>query len=266
MKKYIHYKSKKIFYTDEGSGTVILLIHGYLETGEVWGSFAQKLAEKFRVIAVDLPGHGQSDIYEETHTMEFLATAINALINAIGIQKAFMTGHSLGGYVSLAFLELYPEKLIGYCLFHSHPFADTTDALQKREREIRVVGAGKKYLMYPENVKRMFADTNLEKFSAAHDRIKKIASEIRAEGIVAVLKGMMARPSRLALMEKGTIPCLWILGSMDNYIPCDLVQSKVNLPSNAELVILRNSGHLGFIEEEDKTIEILTGFAEKLNS
>jgi pimeloyl-ACP methyl ester carboxylesterase len=265
MEKYIHYKGKKIFYTEEGSGTPVVLVHGYLESAKVWNSFAHRMAKKFRVISVDLPGHGNSDIYEETHSMEFLATSVNALLNAIGIQKAFLAGHSLGGYVSLAFLELYPEKLIGYCLFHSHPFEDTVEALQKREREIRLVEAGKKFLMYPENVKRMYADKNLEKFYAALERSKKIASEIRAEGIVSVLKGMMVRPSRLTLMEKGVTPCLWILGSMDNYIPCEAIQKKVKLPANAELVILRNSGHLGFIEEEERAAEVISAFVEKLN-
>jgi pimeloyl-ACP methyl ester carboxylesterase len=264
MKKYIHYKGKKIFYADEGNGTPVVLIHGYLESAEVWSNFAHRLAKKFRVISIDLPGHGHSDIYEKIHSMELMATSINSLLNAIGIQQVFLTGHSLGGYISLAFLEHYPERLIGYCLFHSHPFADTIEAHQKREREIRLVNAGKKFLMYPENVKKMYADINLEKFSAELERSKKIASEIRAEGIVAVLKGMMVRPSRLSIMEKGIVPCLWILGSMDNYIPCDEIQKKVKLPENAELVILKNSGHLGFIEEEERSVEVITGFIEKV--
>jgi pimeloyl-ACP methyl ester carboxylesterase len=264
MKKYIHYKGKKIFYSDEGTGTAVVLVHGYLESSEIWSNFAERLAKKFRVITVDLPGHGQSDIFAETHTMELLAATINALLNAIGIQKVFLTGHSLGGYVSLAFLEYYPEKLIGYCLFHSQPFADTSEALEKRAREVRLVNAGKKYLMYPENVKRMYADINLDKFSASLERSKNIASGISEEGIVAVLKGMMARPSRLSIMEKGAVPCLWILGSMDNHIPCEVIRKKVNLPENAELVILTNSGHLGFIEEEDLALEIITTFIEKL--
>jgi pimeloyl-ACP methyl ester carboxylesterase len=266
MKKYIHYKSKKVFYNDEGNGTPVVLIHGYLESAEVWNSFAHFLAKKFRVISVDLPGHGNSDIFEETHSMELLAKSINALLDAIGIKRAFLTGHSLGGYVTLAFLELFHDKLTGYCLFHSHPLADTIEAIQKREREIRLVNAGKKFLMYPENVKRMYADINLEKFSADLERSKKIASEIRAEGIVAVLRGMMARPSRLSVMEKGIVPCLWILGSMDNYIPCEDIQKKIKLPENAELVILRNSGHLGFIEEEERSLDVITKFVEELKS
>ena len=71
------------------------------------------------------------------------------------------------------------------------------------------------------------------------------------EGIIAVLNGMMARPSRLSVMEEGKVPCLWILGAMDNYIPCDTIQKRVKLPSNARVVVLEKSGHMGFIEEED---------------
>jgi pimeloyl-ACP methyl ester carboxylesterase len=260
MKKYVHFKGKKIFYYDEGAGNVIVLIHGYLESADVWKDFSKKLADKFRIITVDLPGHGDSDIYEETHSMELLADALEGLLTTVGIEKAFLVGHSLGGYVALAFLEHFPERLLGYCLFHSQPFADTLESLQKREREIRIVQAGKKFLMYPDNVRRMFADNNILKFSDRLNVSKEIASRIPAEGIIAVLKGMMARPSRLSVMEQGKVPCLWILGSMDNYISCEPIQKKVNLPANAKVVILENSGHLGFIEEEVKSAEIISDF------
>lgn len=260
MKKYIHYKGKKIFYTDEGKGAAVVLLHGYLESSEVWHSFAEKLVPGYRVINIDLPGHGDSDIYGESHSMELIAEAVNGLLNGVGIAKSFLVGHSLGGYVALAFLEQFPEKLSGYSLFHSHPFADSYEALQKREREIKIVNAGKKFLMYPENIQRMFAEDNLKKFSAEIGRSKEIASRIPASGITAVLKGMMARPSRLALMEEGKVPCLWILGRKDNYLNCDAVQQKVKLPSNAKLAILENSGHLGFIEEEERSLKLISDF------
>jgi pimeloyl-ACP methyl ester carboxylesterase len=243
-----------------------VLLHGYLESSEVWNGFENKLASKFRVISVDLPGHGLSDVYGETHTMEFMATAVKELLDKLIINKVCLIGHSLGGYVTLAFLELFPDYLSGYCLFHSQPFSDPPPALEKRKREIEIVKMGKKNLMYPDNVIMMFASSNLEKFSEALQRSKDIASRIPGEGIIAVLNGMMIRPSRLSVMEMGRVPCLWILGSMDNYIPCDFIRSKVNLPSNARVVVLKNSGHLGFIEEEDKSLEVITEFVERLKS
>jgi pimeloyl-ACP methyl ester carboxylesterase len=263
MEKFFSFRNGKIFYNDIGSGKTIVLLHGYLETSEVWDSFAGKLAGNFRVITPDIPGHGKSGIFDEVHSMEFIATVLKELLDDLGINKVFMTGHSLGGYATLAFTEMYPERLSGYCLFHSQPFADSPEALDKREREINLVKAGKKDLIYPENVSRMFATENLDKFSADLRRLKKIASSIPGEGIIAVLKGMMARPSRVSVMEKGQVPGLWVLGKMDNYINCEIIQTRVKLPPNAELVILENSGHLGFIEEEELSVEILGDFIGK---
>lgn len=264
MGRYYIYEGGKIHYFDEGKGDVILLIHGYLESAEIWGGLFHKLSKNFRVLSVDISGHGQSDLSKKTFSMEFMAGAIRSLMGDLGIEKVFLTGHSLGGYITLAFLELYPERLSGYCLFHSQPFADSPEAIKKREREIKIVSAGKKDLMYPDNVRRMYAEINLERFSSALEHSKKIASGIPAKGIVGVLKGMIARPSRLMVMEEGRVPCLWILGAMDSYIPCGAVQEKVNLPANAEVVVLENSGHVGFIEEEERTVSVLTRFVEKL--
>lgn len=254
------YSDREIYYNSKGSGKTVVLLHGYLESSEIWDSFAEKLSAHFRVICVDLPGHGLSEVYGPVHSMEFMATAIKDLLDSLKIRKAFVCGHSLGGYVALAFLELFPERLSGYSLFHSHPLADSPEAIEKRHREIAIVKAGKKDLMYPDNVTRMFASSNIAKFGDALQRSKDIASRIPGEGIIAVLNGMIDRPSRVSVMEEGKVPCLWILGSMDNYIPCGPIQDKVKLPSNAKVVVLNNSGHLGFIEEEELSVKIIREF------
>ncbi len=254
----------KIFYHDAGEGYPVVLIHGYLETSEVWQGFAAKLAAGYRVISLDLPGHGGSDTFGSVHTMEFMARAIKALLNNLGINTAFITGHSLGGYVTLAFLDLFPDSLSGYCLFHSHPFPDTPETVENRKREIDLVTKRRKKEFYPGNVTKMFAVNNLEKFSGALKRSIEIASGISDEGIIAVLNGMMARPSRLALMEEGRVPCLWILGGMDNYIPSEPIQKRVKLPWNASIVVLSGSGHMGFVEEEELSVKILGNFIARL--
>jgi len=258
------YRNGKIHYTDSGKGKVIVLLHGYLETSEVWRGFAGKLAEKYRVIVPDLPGHGQSDIFREMHSMEFMAEIIEELLNDLKIEKVFLTGHSLGGYVTLAFVEKFHKRLSGYCLLHSHPLADSPEAFEKRKREINMVQAGQKDLIYPDNITKMFATSNLEKNRTSLERSKKIASAIHGEGIIAILKGMMARPSRVGVMEEGEVPCLWILGAMDNYINYEEVRGKVRLPANSEILILENSGHMGFVEEEELSIKAIDTFIMKL--
>jgi len=262
---FFSYSGGRIHYSDSGNGTVIVLLHGYLESSEVWNGFAEKLKSEFRIISVDLPGHGLSDVYGEVHSMEFMATAVKNLVDSLDLKKVFLLGHSLGGYVALAFLELFPEYLLGYCLFHSQPFADTPAALEKRRREIEIVKAGKKNMMYADNVIRMFALSNLEKFSDSLRKSKDIASQIPGEGITAVLNGMMIRPSRLSFMEDGKIPCLWILGLMDNYIPCNIIRANVNLPPNARVIVLKESGHLGFIEEEENSLRAITEFVNSIS-
>jgi pimeloyl-ACP methyl ester carboxylesterase len=263
---FFPYNGGRIFYKDYGYGPPVVLIHGYLETSEVWNGFAQKLSEKFRVICIDLPGHGLSDSFGETHTMEFMASVLKELLDSLGIKKVFLTGHSMGGYVTLAFVELFHDFLTGYSLFHSQPFPDSPETIEKRMREIVLAQEGRQEMFYPENIKKMFAGVNLEKFHGAFQRSKEIASGLKAEGIIAVLNGMIIRPSRTAVMEGGTVPCLWILGAIDNYIPCNIIQGNVKLPSNAKAVVLKNSGHMGFIEEEDLSLKILSDFISSLKS
>jgi pimeloyl-ACP methyl ester carboxylesterase len=261
---FFTYNGGKISYIDSGKGTPVVLLHGYLETSEIWDPFAEQLSERFRVISIDLPGHGMSGSYGSSNTMESMANLVKELLDSLNIRKAFLTGHSLGGYVTLAFLELFPDSLLGYCLFHSQPFPDTPENIEKRMREIALVKEGKKEIFYPDNISRMFASSNLERFPVALRRSLEIAGGLKDEGIIAVLNGMMTRPSRLEVMEAGRVPCLWILGTRDNYIPCDAIQKRVKLPSNAKVVVLENSGHLGFIEEEHKSLEVLSEFIVKI--
>jgi pimeloyl-ACP methyl ester carboxylesterase len=255
----------RIHFSDRGTGNTIVLLHGYLESSEIWNGFEDKLVSEFRVISIDLPGHGLSSVYGDVHTMEYMANVVKELLDSLKIKKVFLTGHSLGGYVTLAFLDLFPAYLTGYCLFHSQPFFDPEEVIEKRKREIAIVKAGKKDLMYPDNVIRMFAPSNLDQFATALEKSKAIASKLPAGGIIAMLNGMMIRPSRLAFMEEGRVPLLWILGSMDNYIPCDFIQSKVTLPANAKVLLLKNSGHLGFIEEEQKSFDAITEFVREIS-
>ena len=147
MKHFLNNKDKKLYYSDLGKGTVIVLLHGYLESLEIWEEFALKLSKSYRVICFDIPGHGKSDELAETHTIELLAETIFNSLKELNIEKCFMIGHSMGGYITLMFHKLFSEMLYGFSLFHSHPFADTEETKKKRLREIAFVKAGKKDLI-----------------------------------------------------------------------------------------------------------------------
>lgn len=264
MKRSIEFEGIRVSYTVRGWGKPLVLLHGYLETGEVWELLAESMDLKYCIISVDLPGHGESGVKGEIHTMEFLAGAVREVIRDAGEDKVMIVGHSLGGYVTLAFVELFPELLSGYVLFHSHPHADTPEATARRNREIAVVRAGRKNIMYPGNISMMFAKDNLKSMATQLERSKTIASRNPGEGIIALLNGMIARPSRQYILENGTVPLLWILGRHDLYFSPEKALRDIGLPHNAEVVILERSGHLGFIEETEKSALLLEGFAMKL--
>lgn len=258
---YTNKAGKRIAYRESGQGDAIILLHGYLESMLVWESFSQALARHFRVISVDLPGHGQSDVVSEEHSMEIMAGSVWELLDYLRVGKVLMTGHSLGGYVTLAFLEKYPERIAGYCLFHSHPFADSDEAIERRKREIAIVRAGRKRIMYPGNIIKMFAPQNIQVMQGEVERFNEIASQTSDQGIIAILRGMISRPSRIDLLEKGNVPLLFILGVHDQYIDFGKVTGAMRLPANATMVTLFESGHLGFIEEPERSLTAVTEFA-----
>jgi pimeloyl-ACP methyl ester carboxylesterase len=265
MNRSIQFEGITVRYRVEGKGRPVVLLHGYLLSGEAWKPLSDLLTATFRVISVDIPGHGGSGVAGDTHTMEFIAEAVRAVLKDAGEKKVLLTGHSMGGYAALAFAEKYPDMLAGYVLFHSHPYADAPEGILKRKREIEVVMAGKKNIMYPANISMMFAEDNLKTMPAALSKLKRLASGNPAEGIVAILNGMIVRPQRTAVIEKGEVPLLWILGRGDRYFSPEAAMRSIKIPSNAQVVIIEKSGHLGFIEEPELSSELIIAFARKLN-
>lgn len=257
MQKQVIYRNSRVVYKYRGSGPTIMLLHGYLETGEIWESFARKLEAGFRVITMDIPGHGNSGIWGTTHTMDEIAGSVCSVLDAEGIEKVFLAGHSMGGYVAMAFTEIYPERLYGYSLFHSTCFGDSEEKRKNREREISLILCGKKRQIINVNIPKSFADTNLERMEDEVRMAKRIAMNNSDEGIVALLNGMKDRPDRTPVLQNTNIPLLLIGGMKDNYIPVDLFDKLAGLAPHAKILRLENSGHMGFLEEPDKVIETL---------
>jgi len=240
MEKFIKLQSVKVRFMDEGEGFPIILLHGYLESIEIWDSFSSLLINHYRLIRIDLLGHGKSGIGGKASTMELMAKSTLAIMDYLKINKAFMLGHSLGGYVALAFLELFPDRLNGLCLFHSHPFADMPETIKKRKREIDLIIEGKKDLICNVNIPNAFANDNLDKFKKEIDFAKEIARNTPDTGIIAALNGMMDRSDRSKVLTETNLPFLWILGKKDNYIPYHTIVQKVKMPANGKLITLEN--------------------------
>ena len=260
----ILFKGRKINFSDRGSGSVIVLIHGYMETSEVWKKFTTRVSQRFRTLCIDLPGHGLSDLCSDVNSMELMAESVASVLDSLNISKVFLVGHSMGGYAALAFLQMFPERLSGISLFHSHPFTDSPEAIEKRNQNIALVERGGKEEMIPAFVQNLYAERSLKTMPEAVARSLSIALKTDEKTIIADLKGMIARPSRVNLIEEGKAPLLWILGEKDSHIDCKEILKNVKLPSNSEVAVLSDVGHMGFIEAEEASANILISFASKL--
>lgn len=133
------YQNKKISYFEKGQGDTIVLLHGFLENKSIWGPFVNALAGRFHVVTIDLPGHGESESLGPVNEISAMAGAVHNILSSLKVEKALMVGHSMGGYVSLAFAELFHKQTAGLVLFHSHASADTEDAKKNREGTIELI-------------------------------------------------------------------------------------------------------------------------------
>ena len=266
MAKYFRNNNKVISYYDRGKGQVLVLLHGYLETKDVWSSFAEKLSENYRVIALDIPGHGKSDVIAETHTMELMAESVNALLIHLQIKICSMIGHSMGGYVMLAFADLYPEKLASFILFHSSIYADNDEKKKNRLREVDFVEKGKLELIVNTNLPKTFANDNLNSFSQTIEIMKQQAVNSIPKGVCAIIRGIMQRHDRKELISNFIKPMLFIFGEKDNYIPVEVGEKMAKLNSTIQLEWLADSGHMGFVEEKEKSLNIIRDFIKNIDA
>ena len=266
MNNTFNYKGAIINVLDEGKGVPIVLLHGYLESLDIWKPFSDRLREKFRTIRIDLPGHGKSGIIDEVHTMELLADVVRFVLDVSFIEKCILIGHSLGGYVTLAFADNYPNRLLGYCLFHSTPYPDSEEKKENRDKEIELVRAGKKDLIFSAHVPKEFYEGNLEHLQDEVNRARNIARNTPGDGIIATLEGMKRRPDRSSTVKNSPVNLLWILGEKDNYIAFNTMKKKIDMNDKGALFVLENSGHMGFLEEPDKSFERICLFVSLCES
>lgn len=236
--------------TEHGEKCVVLL-HGYLESMIVWDEFVDLLKDKVRVVTLDLPGHGISNVIGEVHTMEYLAKCVGDAMTALGIERYSMVGHSMGGYVSLAMLDDYRDHLDNIILLSSTTSADSQEKCDRRRREIELIKAGKKNTLARLVPHAGFAPENVKRLQDYIDDISELILMTEDEGVIAILGGMIERQSRGDMLRESGIPHLFIFGRHDYYIPEEVAEEMIAEDPTAEVVWLEHSGHMGFMEEPE---------------
>lgn len=245
--------------SEKGDKTVVLL-HGYLESMLVWEEFIPLIYKQVRVITLDIPGHGISNINGTVHTMDYLGDVVSAMLESLGVEKACIVGHSMGGYVALALLERHPEKVESIVLLHSTPNADSEEKKKNREREISLIKSGKKELLTHTAPQAGFAAENRAKFSANIEDLAEIIHLTEDEGIIALLGGMIGRKDQNQMLRQSSVPQLFILGKKDEYITAEVAEAMVKNHPQAAVKWMENSGHMSFIEEPKACAEALLKF------
>ncbi len=262
MEKQIEWHGKSLNYYVEGQGPSVVLLHGFLENYHVWDDFMPYLISRFSVIAVDLPGFGKSAVYGEKHDMSFMAEAVKFILDQEKVTQTFLIGHSMGGYVSLAFAKLFPESLKGLVLFHSQAAADDEQGKKNRSRTIEVVKKDHKNFI-SQFIPLLFAESNVAVFENEIAHLREESLKTSTEGVIASLAGMRDRDDNLQLLENINVPVFFVIGKQDSRIPLPKILSQISLPKLSEAIILDEVGHMGFVEAPEKTFPAVQSFCER---
>ncbi len=260
MQDAIIYKNTKVFFSVEGKGNAVVLLHGFLENSTMWNAVVEVLSKNNKVICIDLLGHGKTECLGYIHTMELMAEAVEAVLQHLKIRRAVFVGHSLGGYVALAFAEKNPDNVKGLCLMNSTTRADDEVRVDLRNRAIEAVKTNYKSLVRM-SITNLFRPKNRSIYKEEIKQAKKEALQTPLQGYIAAQQGMKIRNDREVLLHFSPYKKMFILGKKDpvlNYN--DLLDQVKN--TEVELVEFPD-GHMSHIENKEALIAILKRFVKE---
>ena len=262
MLKTCIYKKEQVTFSDTGKGRAVILLHGFLGSHEIWASTIQNLSKTYRVIAIDLPGHGATPCFGYAHSMELMAKCVKAVADHLRLKKYVLIGHSMGGYAALAFADLFPDNMKGLCLYHSTSYADTDEKKRDRQRAITAVKHDR--AVYTKNtIRNLFAAKNLKYLKKEIAFATSIAKRTSNKGIIAALHGMKDRPSREVIIRMVSYPVMMVIGELDNVLPHEQLLEQARELKNGTTLYLEHDGHFGFLESPRVSNKELRKFLRK---
>lgn len=261
MKKTVHVNRVNLSCLEQGSGETIVLLHGFCGSSAYWREVIPQLAQHFHVIAPDLRGHGDSDAPAGTYSMELFADEIAALLHQLAIAKATLVGHSLGGYIALAFAEKHADKLNAFSLVHSTAYPDDEKGKEGREKAIESIEQNGMEPFIRGLVPKLFAPAHLTAMPEKVELAKRIGLDANPQGAINTLRGMKERPDRNQVIKLSNVPVLLVAGSEDQIIPVEKT-FFVDGP-HIDKVLLPQAGHMSLYEAPDKLCEAILTFMNK---
>ncbi len=260
--KFFETSQGKIFYSINGSGPVILFLHGFPFNKTIWYPYMERINE-FTTLAIDLPGHGDSDLYSEPDIDKW-SEKIYELLLFLSINNLTIIGHSMGGYVACSFAELYPNMINGLGLFHSSARADNDEKKQNRNRVIKTIEED--HIKYIANsIPTLFAPDNSKKYNLEISKLIEQADKMDKQALINAQLAMRDREGHLEMLNTAQFPFLFIIGKQDPSIPYETSLAQATLSSVSLILMLENCGHMGFIEDFNKTFLAVNSFAKLCN-
>lgn len=257
----ILYKNTRISYTDSGKGTAVVFLHGFLENKRMWNYFVNQYDKKYRIVTIDLLGHGESESLGYVHSMEENAKVVQAVLSHLRIRKSILLGHSMGGYVCLAFAELFPDNVRSLILVNSTASADTDERKLNRDRAIQAVKYNHEGFIRMA-VANLFSEDNRQKLKKEIEHVKEQALKTSVQGIVATLEGMKIRKDREVLLHFAPYPISLILGIQDTVLKFNDTAAQVE--GTSATLFSFPDGHMSPIENRDELCELLLQYFKKI--
>lgn len=256
----ITYKNTTISYNISGKGTALVFLHGFLEYKEMWKPLEAHFSKKYKVITIDLLGHGSSGSLGYIHQMEEQAMMVKEVLKKERIRRCFLVGHSMGGYVALSFASLFPKNVKGISLMNSTALPDTEEKKKNRDRGIISVKQNHQ-LFIKVAIPMLFSEENKKAYQKEIEEVINRALKTPLQGIVASLEGMKIRKDLSELYHSKDFPMQLIIGKKDPVLDYNSLKKQVK-GTNTEVVEF-SGGHMSHIENKDSLIEALQVFFKK---
>ncbi|MEO6490435.1 MAG: alpha/beta hydrolase [Ferruginibacter sp.] len=259
----IAFRNTDIHYKITGKGLPVVLVHGFAEDSDVWDRQVEFLKHNYLLIIPDLPGSGRSGIINDQKVgMEVYADCIRSILEAENINRCIMIGHSMGGYITLAFAEKYSESMAAFGLFHSSSYADDAAKIETRQKAIDFIRKSGSEAFLKTSIPGLFYEQGN---SGEADSLIEKGKAFAAEALIQYYEAMITRPNRTAILKKASVPILFIIGKHDKAVMPGHSLEQSHIPHRSHIHVLRNSAHMGMLEETDKANEILANFLESLS-